>query len=220
MPGQLSYQYYLEEYCWHMVQGATDAVYPAPTVHFYSTSILCYFHNLALEFLFFSRTWKKLWATIRFLLISLKLSEIAGKLTPANPNFWSRVPSPYKSIALVHLLLSFCGHNLETSLTCPEKDFCQQPLFFWNVLLGSGDKDFAYFPSGLSNTPVAFLSSASLHIQTGTLVVYPSHASPQCLSTDARKGDLRLLDTWDWNLHPNLKTQHEKLITLITKKII
>lgn len=163
------------------------------------------------------------------LLISPKLSEIAGKLTPGNPNFWSAVAFPDKSISfpicclLVHLLVSFCGHNLNASLTCLQKGFCQQSLFFWNILLGSGDKDFLYFLSGSSNTPIAFLlirqpRNTSSAMYAGILSIWSLIS--MLLYTDVEKGDLRLLNSWDLNTCPNLKPQHEKSITLPTKKNI
>lgn len=163
-----------------------------------------------------------MWPKIRFLLISLKFSEIAGKLTPANPNFWSTIPPPYKSIScclLVHLLLSFCAHSLETSLTCPEKGFCQQPLFFWNVLLGSGDKDFVYFPSGPSNIPIAFLSSASLiHKQVLWQFIHPKpHLNASTLMSGKVIYTYLILGT---EIRTQVWRHSMKNSSLITKKII
>lgn len=64
--------------------------YPTPTTHFYFSSIILHYN------FFLKRTEKKDVSTIWFLLILPQLSEVAGKLTPGNLNFWSTVAFPDK----------------------------------------------------------------------------------------------------------------------------
>lgn len=64
------------------------------------------------------------------------------------------------------------------------------------------------------------LLDSLIHTSTGMYAGILSVQSliSMLLYTDVQKYDLSLLDSSDWNLCPILKTQHEKLIMLPTKK--
>lgn len=139
------------------------------------------------------------------LLISRKLSELAGKLTPGNPNFWSTVAFPDKSINHPYLLsfssssCKFLWAQFESLINLLTERFL--PAVF--VLLKCftrfwGIRTFCIFLLVSATPQLPFLLLDSLiHTSTGMYAGILSIQSliSMLLYTNVQKYDLSLLDS-------------------------